>query len=89
MSGMDMQNKPMTNQTQEKIHHAIGVVKKVDMVNNRVTIAHEPVASLHWPAMTMSFAVKDKKLFDQLTEGKKVEFDIVQTGGVATIVSVK
>ena len=94
MNGAGMQNKPMKDmatpgQMAGKTHHAVGIVKKVDMGRSRVTIAHGAVASLHWPAMTMSFAVKDKKLFDVLAEGKKVEFDFIQEDGASTIVFAK
>lgn len=94
MNGMDMGNMPMKDMPvsgpiDTKTNHAVGIVKKVDKAGSRVTIAHGPVASLHWPAMTMSFVVKDKQLFDTLIEGKKVEFDFVQEGGGSTIVSAK
>lgn len=94
MNSMDKQNMPMKDmpmagQMNGETHHAVGIVKKVDKAKNRVTIAHEPVASLHWPAMTMSFAVKDEKLFNKFAEGKKVEFDFVQEGGVSSIVSAR
>lgn len=61
-------------------HKAVAVVKGVDQANGKVTLAHEPIESLKWPAMTMSFAVKDKALFDKLTPGKKVHVDIVRDG---------
>jgi Cu(I)/Ag(I) efflux system protein CusF len=39
-----------------------------------VTLSHEPIASLGWPAMTMDFSVADKALFGKLVKGKKVRF---------------
>jgi len=94
MNGMDMQNMsnknmPMADQKDEKTYHAVGIVKKVDPAKRSVTIAHEPIVSLHWPAMTMPFFVKEKKLFDKLVEGKQVEFDFVQENGKSTIISAK
>jgi Cu(I)/Ag(I) efflux system periplasmic protein CusF len=44
-------------------HKAIAVVKGVDAANGKVTLAHEPIESLKWPAMTMSFVLKGKSLF--------------------------
>lgn len=55
-------------------HAAVGVVKRVDRRSGTVTLAHEPVKSLGWPAMTMGFKVTDPSLFDKLIEGRKVEF---------------
>ena len=32
---------------------------------------------MNWPAMTMSFQVKDKMLLDKLAVGKKVDFEFM------------
>ena len=70
-------------------HKATGVVKRVDRDKSAVTLAHDPVASLKWPAMTMSFLVKDKAMLDKLPEGRKVEFEFVQQGKDYVITGVK
>jgi Cu(I)/Ag(I) efflux system protein CusF len=61
-------------------HHAAGIVKNVDRKTGLVMLAHEPVKTLNWPAMTMGFRVEDPLLFDKLVPSKKVDFDFVQTG---------
>ena len=63
-----------------KTHKAVGVVRKVDAQSNSVTLAHEAVKSLNWPAMTMSFKVQDKAILDKLAQGRKVEVDFEQRG---------
>jgi|SRR5687768_2486449 Cu(I)/Ag(I) efflux system periplasmic protein CusF len=70
-------------------HQATGTVKKVDAGKGVVTLAHDPVKSLKWPAMTMGFTVKDKALIDKLQPGKKVEFEFVQQGKDYVITGVK
>lgn len=70
-------------------HKTTGVVKRVDRAGGAVTLAHDPVASLKWPAMTMSFTVKNPSLFDKLTTDRKVEFEFVQHGKDYVITSVK
>src|ERR1039457_3409710 len=50
-------------------HLAVAVVRAVNPAKNSVTLAHEAIPSLKWPAMTMAFVVKDKKLFDKLAVG--------------------
>jgi Cu(I)/Ag(I) efflux system protein CusF len=87
MKDMDMGKKPAAGA--QTTHNATGVVKKVDPKAGTVTFAHEPVKSLNWSAMTMSFAVKDKALLDKLQPGKKVEFDFVQQGKDYVITTVK
>ena len=69
-------------------HQADAVVKAIDVAQGKVTLAHSPVKSLGWPAMTMGFAVQDKALFDKLAVGKKVhaEFKKEDAGYVVTAV---
>ena len=70
-------------------HKATGVVKSVDQAKGSVMLAHDPVPSLKWPAMTMPFLVKDKPLLDKLQPGKKVEFEFTQQGKDYVITTVK
>ena len=87
MKGMEMPSKPTA--TKPTAHKAIGVVKKVDPKAGTVTFAHEPVKSMNWPAMTMTFKVKDQVLFDRLTTDKKVEFEFTQEGKDYIVTAVK
>ena len=90
MKGMDMKEKPATGKSAPvKSHKAAGTVTKVDPASSKVSIAHGPVETLKWPAMTMNFIVKDRALLDKLTSGKKVEFEFVQQGRDYVIVSAK
>ena len=75
--------------SQAQTHKASGTVTKVDQPNSKVTIAHGPVQSLKWPAMTMNFIVKDKALLGKLSSGKKVDFEFVQQGRDYIITSAK
>ena len=92
MKGMDMKDMPMKGMDMKKdakgaTHKATGVVTKMD--KDKVTIRHEPVASLNWPTMTMAFAVKDKALMDKMKKDQKVEFEFVQQGKDYVVTSVK
>lgn len=92
MDGMDMKdrgNKSPTRESGAGTHQMNAVVKAVDVANGKVTLAHEPVKSLNWPAMTMGFSVKDKALFDNLAVGKKVEVEFVEQGSDYVVIGVK
>lgn len=89
MKGMDMKGKDSGKKTEGAVHKGVGVVKKVDPAKNAVTLDHEPIKSVGWSAMTMTFAVKDKVLLDKLQMGKKVEFEFVQEGKENLITAVK
>ena len=87
MKGMDMstQGPAATSAT----HKTVAVVKTVDAKKGTVTLDHEPVPSMNWSAMTMSFKVADKQFFDKLTVGSKVEVEFKQLGKDYVITSVK
>jgi Cu(I)/Ag(I) efflux system periplasmic protein CusF len=87
MAAMDMSKMPAS--TSQTSHPAVGVVKGVDAAAGKVTIAHEAIKGLNWPAMTMTFMVKDKMLFDKLTVDKKVEFQVAKQGADYVVTAVK
>ncbi|HYC48237.1 MAG TPA: copper-binding protein [Burkholderiales bacterium] len=89
MEMKDMSPSGMAKDAKTARHTAKGTVKKVDRPARSVTLAHEPVKSLDWPAMTMAFKVQDPGLFDKLGEGKKVEFQFEQRGRDYVITGVK
>ena len=64
-------------------------MKKVDAKAGTVTLDHEPVKTLNWPAMTMGFKVADKSMLDKFAEGKKVEVEFKQVGKDYVITSMK
>lgn len=63
-----------------KVHKGTGKVTKLDPATNSVTIAHEPVSTMNWPAMTMTFKAKDKALLEKVKQGEKVDFEFIQRG---------
>ena len=92
MKEMDMKgtnNKAHANSSEAITHKTVAVVKGIDAANGKVKLAHEPVKSLNWPAMTMNFSVRDPALFDKLAPGKKVEIEFVQQGSASVITAVR
>jgi Cu/Ag efflux protein CusF len=84
MKGMDTKGSAKST-----AHEADAVVKEFDAAQGKVTLAHGPVKSLGWPAMTMAFAVKDKALFDKLAVGAKVHVEFKKEGDGYVVTSVK
>lgn len=50
----------------------------MDFAHATITLAHGPIASLQWPAMTMDFRVFDPALLRSLKPGQKVAFEITE-----------
>jgi len=87
MKGMDMGKKPAAGT--QTAHEATGVVKKVDPQAGTVTLAHDPVKSLNWPAMTMGFQVKDAALLDKVKAGDRVRFQVEILNGRFTVTEIQ
>jgi Cu/Ag efflux protein CusF len=92
MKDMNMGAHPMAESARAApaaTHHAAGVVKSVDAGKGTVTVAHGAIASLNWPAMTMTFKAKDDKMLDTLKPGQKIDFEFVQQGKAYVVTRVK
>lgn len=83
MSGMDPQS-PMVN-----THRAQGTVVGVDAQMGKINLSHGPIQSLNWPAMTMSFAVKDAALLKDIQPGMKVDFELEKSDSAYRVISIK
>lgn len=59
-------------------HRGEGSIEAMDWAQATVTIAHGPIGSLNWPAMTMDFHARDPALLRVLKPGQKVDFEIVE-----------
>ncbi|MGV6475571.1 copper-binding protein [Azotobacter vinelandii] len=84
MEGMQM--KKETKQT--PVAKTKGTIKAIDTKNNTITLAHDAVPALQWPAMTMAFGATPEQLAG-LKVGDRVEFEFRADGMKATIVSIK
>ncbi len=85
---MQMEDSPMPMQPEAApmatTASAMGTVKSIDTASGKITIAHDPVASLKWPAMTMGFKATPDQLAS-VQAGQKVEFEFESKGMDATI----
>jgi Cu/Ag efflux protein CusF len=72
----DMSKHQVASQPAAAIHKGSGVLKAVNAA--KVQIAHQPIASLGWPAMTMWFALRES-LPKEVMVGDSVRFELEQT----------
>lgn len=75
----DMSQHPMEMQAATQTRHeGHGIIKAVNEQAHKVQIAHEAISDLHWPAMTMWFALRDS-LPKDLRPGDSVSFELERT----------
>jgi Cu(I)/Ag(I) efflux system membrane fusion protein len=60
-------------------HQAQGMLEAIND-DGSVSIAHEPIPALKWPAMTMDFALANRSLVAGIPPGSRISFEIVERG---------
>lgn len=65
-------------ETSAHTHHGRGVIRSIDWSSATVTLAHEPIASLQWPAMIMDFRVSDPALLQAIKPGQAISFMLTE-----------
>jgi Cu/Ag efflux protein CusF len=73
-------------QHQSTSHSAEGILTAIDRAAGTVSISHNAIASIGWPAMTMNFTLADPKSVAGFTPGQRVVFHFtVESGMTATV----
>lgn len=67
----------------DAVHEAAGRITAID--GAQVTIAHTPIASLNWPAMTMQFRLARPEMARGFAVGDAVAFRFREAGGAYVI----
>jgi len=65
-----------------------GVVKAIDAAKGTITLQHEAIAAIGWPAMTMPFKVASPDLLKRVKVGDKVQFGLRPAGMESTVTSI-
>ncbi|WP_458068496.1 copper-binding protein [Rhodanobacter sp. BL-MT-08] len=84
MPGMSGMNKAPSADAQ-----GVGMIKAIDPAKGTITLQHQAIASIHWPAMTMVFKVASPDLLKNVTVGEKVQFGLHPAGMDSTVTSIK
>lgn len=80
----------MEMSAQPAVVHGTGIVKLIDKQAKKITIEHEAIAELGWPAMTMRFTYSEPTAaINQLKEGSHVNFSFVQQGNISLLQDIK
>ena len=67
----------------------IGTIHAIDTTSNTITLRHEPIAALAWPAMTMVLKVATPDLLRQAKVGDRIHFTIYPDDMDSIITSIK
>lgn len=93
MAGNALANEHHHNETttavessQQQLITASGVIKDVDLTNKKITIDHQAIPAIGWPAMTMrfTFASADDNI-KNLKPGSHVNFSFIQQNNISLL----
>lgn len=77
------ENMPCANQTAR----GTDVIQAIDTIKNTITIKHQAIKSIHWPAMTMTFKADPPSLLRSVKVGEKVNFTLHPDGVDSTVIA--
>jgi Cu/Ag efflux protein CusF len=77
-------NMPCANQTAQ----GTGVVEAVDTAKGTVTINHQAIPSIQWPAMIMTFKADPLSLLKDVKVGEEVKFTVHPAGKDSTVTAI-
>ena len=66
-----------------------GRITAVDAAAGELTMQHQAIPAIGWPAMTMPFTVADKALLHGLAVGEQVDFDLAKKGEDFVVVAIR
>ena len=66
-----------------------GTIRKVDVAQGKLTIAHGPIPNLDMAAMTMAFRAGDKAMLKRVRKGDKVRFQAGVVNGEVTVTRIE
>ena len=87
MAGMKMDKPVAAAMEKPAANRAVGVVKAVNPAAGTITLSHEAVPAIKWPAMTMAFKAT-KAQVASVKSGDRVNFEFVAKGMDATITTI-
>lgn len=76
----DAKDQGAGDQAPVKQFHAIGKLDSIDVSAGTVTISHQAIADLKWPAMTMDFQLASPDVVKGIVPGTSIRFEFEQRG---------
>ncbi|HAT1821742.1 TPA: efflux RND transporter periplasmic adaptor subunit [Legionella pneumophila] len=82
-------NDQVSTASSDKIIEAFGTIKEVNPVKHSLTIQHDPIPTLNWPAMEMNFSVSQEITLDTLKTGDSLQFNLEKKNNQFIITKIK
>lgn len=77
------------NSAQQTVINTKGIVKEIDTTAKKVTITHEAIPSINWPAMTMRFTYEVPSMIEKIKVNDLVTLDFIQQGNLSLLTNIE
>jgi len=67
----------------------VGIVKAIDTAKGALTLQHQAIAAIGWPAMTMTFKADPSTLLQKVKVGEQVRFTLHPAGMASTVTAIE
>lgn len=78
----------MAMPAEAKMAKGSGTVTAIDAADGKITLDHEAIPAVGWPAMKMGFSA-NPGLLKGVAVGDKVDFDLTVTGNAGEVTAIK
>lgn len=78
----------MAMSAKAKMAKSMGTVTAIDPASGKITLEHDAIPAVEWPAMTMGFTAKSE-LLKGIAVGDKVDFDLTVTGNAGEVTAIR
>lgn len=66
-----------------------GTVASIDIAAGTVTLDHDAINAINWPAMKMQFKVEDPMMLNDIATGEHVAFELKSAEDTGTVTMIK
>lgn len=80
---------PMPGMQHGNAARGVGIVRAIDPARGTITLQHQAVEAIGWPAMTMAFKVASPALLTRVKVGDAVRFSLHPDGMNSTITAIE
>ncbi|MFC5581000.1 copper-binding protein [Rhodanobacter terrae] len=81
-------NMPGMQATKPTQVQGVGIVKAIDTTKGTITLQHQAITAIGWPAMTMTFKADPSDLLQNVKVGEQVRFTLHLAGMGSTVTAI-
>lgn len=67
---------------------SVGTVTAVDASAGTISLDHEPIAAINWPAMSMQFTIEDPADLQGIAVGDRVSFELKSAAETSVVTEI-